>query len=149
MSLPFHYTFNSLSEVTNRGTQHFLKYCSPFSLKWCFQSSNTWMSNRTGLCLQQRSHLKIHRIQIRRCRRPHLFTPESGKMTLASVLSFSGGVGWSSILLVGERLIYQVFLHLFKCWNQNIVYEAICVDFQRKLEAVSYTHLTLPTKRIV
>ena len=80
------------------------------------------------LCLQQTLYRKIRGIQIRRCRRPRLLTPESWKMTLTPVLSFSGGMGWCSILLEVKRLIFEVFLHHLKCWNKNIVNVAICVN---------------------
>ena len=58
-------------------------------------------------------------------REPHFLTPKSWKVTLAPVLSFSGGVGWCTILLKGEGLIFEVFLYFFKNWNQNIVDVAI------------------------
>ena len=86
------------------------------------------MRKRTDLRFQQKTHRKIFGTQIRQCRRPQLLTPESLKMTLAQVVSFYWGVGWCSILLEGESLISEVFLHLFKCLNKNIVNVAMCVD---------------------
>ena len=53
MSLPSYYTFNSLFEVTNPGTQRFLRHFSPFTLKRCLQSINTWMSSRTDIFLNE------------------------------------------------------------------------------------------------
>ena len=70
---------------------------------------------------QQSPHRKMHWIQIRRCRRPHLLTPESWQITFAPVLSFSWGVAWCSILLKGETLIFGSVLHLIlKIRSQNI-----------------------------
>ena len=45
-------------------------------------------------------------------------------MTFAPDLSFYWGVGWLSILLEGEMLIY---FHLFIKWNQNIINVEVCV----------------------
>ena len=37
-------------------------------------------------------------------------------------------VGWCSILLEGEKLTFEAFLHLFKRLNQTIINVEVCVD---------------------
>ena len=86
-----------------------------------------------------KDHTRIHDIQIRWHIRLHILNPECWKM--APVLSFSCGVKYCSILLRGERLIFQVLLYLFKCWNQN----AVCVDLNLLLHKITGKFQNLET----
>ena len=110
-----------------QGTQRFMMYFSPFSQKWYLRSINTWTRTTRDICFQHRPNWKIHRIQIRQCRSPHLLTPKSLKMTFVPVLSFYLGVGRCSILLEGEKLTFEILFYLFKSWNLNIINVKVCL----------------------
>ena len=127
-------------KITNRATQCFLRYFSPFSQRRCLQSINTWMSYKRDLCFQHRPHQKsiVFKSGDAGC---HISLLQiSWKMMFAPVLSFYCSVGWCSNLLEGEKIIFEMFFHLFKSWNQNISYVEVCGDLNsvpRKLKGTS------------
>ena len=109
--------------------ERFLRDFGLFLFKGLFQSFFIIVSSSAGFPLQDESHTKVQRVQVRRWRGPQILLPKRKKVTLTPILRLVFRVRRRTILLKGEWPFLEVFLHLGMSRSQNIVDIRICVDF--------------------